>query len=171
MNTSFNLLPLKDLLIFEERIKQNLQNLRRLRWRSGRNFLCTFLLLSSFIILSYFFLGWKTIETALYSFPGCLGLLMMSIIGLIIVLSFLRSFKALLKVASAPNYEHQLNKTLNLFGGLWIGSGGEVEVPLKGKPLLELWNSYRAEYRKRKEGISGVSGGAEGLKRKVSKTK
>ena len=30
------------------------------------------------------------------------------------------SFKALLKVASAPNYEHQLNKTLNLFGGLWM---------------------------------------------------
>lgn len=109
-----------------------------------------------FFILSYFFFGWSTIKDAIQTFPGFLGLLMMSIIALILILSFLSSFRSVVKVARAPNYKAQLNKTLSLFGGLGIGKGGGVEVPLKGKPLLELWNSYRAEYRRRKDSCDNV---------------
>lgn len=149
-----NLMPLKDLVIFEERIRQNLLNLRllrrKLRWRIALlSFACLLILIAHarFVEFSSIFDGFSV-----FKILGLLLLYTLLVADVILLVSAIRSFRNSL----VKRYEEQCEKTLRHFN-LHLASsptaGKEKELAFAKRlprKLADLIEAYRIEYRARR---------------------
>ena len=149
-SVSYNLRPLKDLVIFEERIRQNINNFRRIR----RALRVQIVGLGA-IVLGLLFLHARFLSiSVIFSSPTIMSLAMLIILYISLLYSTVKLVSALRAwhSANARNYEEQCQKTLRQFN-LQITFGREKEltfVKRLPKRLAELLEAYRTEYRARR---------------------
>lgn len=160
---SYNLAPLKgstcrafltvpDLVILEERIRQNLANLRRMRGRLWMRIVSLTVVVTLLVAL-HAKVGGASAILAAPSLPSLLGLLLLYAALTTTTVLLLISAHSL-RTSIVHRYEDQCQRTLRQFNlQLSHGRGRERELTfVKRLPrrLAELLQSYRAEYRARK---------------------
>lgn len=149
--SEYNLTPLKDLIIFEERLRQNLINLQRLRrgirWKII--ILCTIsvLLLGVHIRL----VDWETI----FGKPTALKLLSLALLytSILVTIRYLVVAMVSHRSSMVKRYEEQCKRMLKQYHLQLSGHGRGRELSFTRrlpKRLAELLHTYRAEYRARR---------------------